>query len=97
MFFLFSVSEHHRHKDAATLRLYQASLAGDLVAMASMLAEGAEVNGSIGEEEGRTPLIGAAIGVSRHKEDEILLKTPFIDYYLSITLLTPNRHHHRCY
>uniref|UniRef100_A0A669F9G7 Arf-GAP with coiled-coil, ANK repeat and PH domain-containing protein n=1 Tax=Oreochromis niloticus TaxID=8128 RepID=A0A669F9G7_ORENI len=64
MFFLFSVSEHHRHKDAATLRLYQASLAGDLVAMASMLAEGAEVNGSIGEEEGRTPLIGAAIGGS---------------------------------
>uniref|UniRef100_A0A669F9M1 Arf-GAP with coiled-coil, ANK repeat and PH domain-containing protein n=1 Tax=Oreochromis niloticus TaxID=8128 RepID=A0A669F9M1_ORENI len=58
------VQKHHRHKDAATLRLYQASLAGDLVAMASMLAEGAEVNGSIGEEEGRTPLIGAAIGGS---------------------------------
>lgn len=57
-------AQHHRHKDAATLRLYQASLAGDLVAMASMLAEGAEVNGSIGEEEGRTPLIGAAIGGS---------------------------------
>ncbi|XP_030601147.1 arf-GAP with coiled-coil, ANK repeat and PH domain-containing protein 3 [Archocentrus centrarchus] len=53
-----------RHKDAATLRLYQASLAGDLVVMASALAEGAEVNGSIGEEEGRTPLIGAAVGGS---------------------------------
>uniref|UniRef100_A0A3B4FPH2 Arf-GAP with coiled-coil, ANK repeat and PH domain-containing protein n=1 Tax=Pundamilia nyererei TaxID=303518 RepID=A0A3B4FPH2_9CICH len=50
--------------DSAMLRLYQASLAGDLVAMASMLAEGAEVNGSVGEEEGRTPLIGAAIGGS---------------------------------
>lgn len=72
------------------LRLYQASLAGDLVAMASMLAEGAEVNGSVGEEEGRTPLIGAAIGVSMHKEEEILLKTPFIDYYSLITSLTPN-------
>lgn len=70
------------------LRLYQASLAGDLVAMASMLAEGAEVNGSVGEEEGRTPLIGAAIGVSVHKEEEILVKTPFIDYYLLTTLLT---------
>lgn len=90
MFSPFSVSEHHRHKYSAMLRLYQASLAGDLVAMASMLAEGAEVNGSVGEEEGRTPLIGAAIGVSMHKEEEILLKTPFIDYYSLITSLTPN-------
>ena len=46
------------------LRLYRASVAGDLLAMARALAEGAEVNGSIGEEEGRTALIGAAVGVS---------------------------------
>lgn len=36
---------------------------GDLVAMAAALAQGAEVNESIGEEEGRTALIGAAVGV----------------------------------
>ncbi|XP_069029178.1 arf-GAP with coiled-coil, ANK repeat and PH domain-containing protein 2 isoform X1 [Embiotoca jacksoni] len=44
--------------------LFRASLAGDLVAMAAALAEGAEVNGSIGEQEGRTALIGAAVGGS---------------------------------
>ncbi|XP_076590649.1 arf-GAP with coiled-coil, ANK repeat and PH domain-containing protein 2 [Chaetodon auriga] len=48
----------------AGLRLYRAALAGDLVAMAAALAEGAEVNGSVGEEEGRTALIGAAVGGS---------------------------------
>ncbi|XP_070826476.1 arf-GAP with coiled-coil, ANK repeat and PH domain-containing protein 2 [Chaetodon trifascialis] len=48
----------------AGLRLYRAALAGDLVAMAAALAEGAEVNGSISEEEGRTALIGAAVGGS---------------------------------
>ncbi|XP_034459542.1 arf-GAP with coiled-coil, ANK repeat and PH domain-containing protein 2-like [Hippoglossus hippoglossus] len=53
-----------RHKAAAGLRLYQAALDGDLVAMAVALAEGAEVNGSIAEEEGRTGLIGAAVGGS---------------------------------
>ncbi|XP_070685014.1 arf-GAP with coiled-coil, ANK repeat and PH domain-containing protein 2 [Pempheris klunzingeri] len=51
-------------KDGAGLRLYRATLAGDLVAMAAALAQGAEVNGSIGEEEGRTALIGAAVGGS---------------------------------
>lgn len=51
-------------KDDVALRLYRAALAGDLVAMASALAEGAEVNGSIvGKEAGRTALIGAAVGV----------------------------------
>lgn len=51
-------------KNEVNLRLYQAALAGDLVAMASALAEGAEVNGSIvGEGAGRTALIGAAVGV----------------------------------
>ncbi|KAK1900169.1 Arf-GAP with coiled-coil ANK repeat and PH domain containing protein 1, partial [Dissostichus eleginoides] len=50
-------------KAAAGRRLYRAAMAGDLVAMAAALAEGSEVNGSIGEEGGgRTPLIGAAIG-----------------------------------
>ncbi|XP_041797436.1 BAR_ACAPs and ArfGap_ACAP domain-containing protein isoform X2 [Chelmon rostratus] len=53
-----------REKDDAGLRLYQAALAGDLVAMVAALAQGAEVNGSIGEEEGRTALIGAAVGGS---------------------------------
>ncbi|XP_035798290.2 BAR_ACAPs and ArfGap_ACAP domain-containing protein isoform X2 [Amphiprion ocellaris] len=53
-----------RRKDEAGLRLYRASLAGDLVAMATALSEGAEVNGSIGEEGGRTALIGAAVGGS---------------------------------
>uniref|UniRef100_A0A087XWQ3 Arf-GAP with coiled-coil, ANK repeat and PH domain-containing protein n=1 Tax=Poecilia formosa TaxID=48698 RepID=A0A087XWQ3_POEFO len=48
----------------AGLRLYQASVAGDLVSMATALAEGAEVNGGVTEEEGRTALIGAAIGGS---------------------------------
>lgn len=36
--------------------------------MAAALAQGAEVNGSIGEEEGRTALIGAAVGVREHTE-----------------------------
>ncbi|KAG7478933.1 arf-GAP with coiled-coil, ANK repeat and PH domain-containing protein 2-like [Solea senegalensis] len=44
--------------------LYQAALAGDLVAMAKALAEGAEVSGCVPEEEGRTALIGAAVGGS---------------------------------
>ncbi|XP_071352310.1 arf-GAP with coiled-coil, ANK repeat and PH domain-containing protein 2 isoform X1 [Trachinotus anak] len=53
-----------RHKEKAGLHLYLAALAGDLVAMAAALAEGAEVNGSVAEEEGRTALIGAAVGGS---------------------------------
>lgn len=64
MFTLLLLSEHH--KDGAGLRLYRAASAGDLVAMAAALSEGAEVNGSIAEEEGRTALIGAAVGVRRH-------------------------------
>ncbi|CAJ1066244.1 BAR_ACAPs and ArfGap_ACAP domain-containing protein isoform X2 [Xyrichtys novacula] len=51
-------------KDDAGLRLYQAAKAGDLVTMAHTLAQGAEVNGSITKEEGRTALIGAAVGGS---------------------------------
>lgn len=56
--------------DAETLklrageRLYQASLGGDLVAMAMALSEGAEVNWSNPEWEGRTALIGSAVGGS---------------------------------
>lgn len=45
-------------------KLYQESLSGDLVAMATALSEGAEVNWSNPEQEGRTALIGSAIGVS---------------------------------
>ncbi|XP_072247961.1 arf-GAP with coiled-coil, ANK repeat and PH domain-containing protein 2 [Leuresthes tenuis] len=60
-----SSSDGAQHqKDGLGLRLYRASVAGDLLAMARALAEGAEVNGSIGEEEGRTALIGAAVGGS---------------------------------
>ncbi|XP_039986787.1 BAR_ACAPs and ArfGap_ACAP domain-containing protein isoform X3 [Xiphias gladius] len=53
-----------RRKDEAGLRLYRAALAGDLVAMAAAVAEGTEVNGSVSEEDGRTALIGAAVGTS---------------------------------
>uniref|UniRef100_A0A8C4DDS3 Arf-GAP with coiled-coil, ANK repeat and PH domain-containing protein n=1 Tax=Dicentrarchus labrax TaxID=13489 RepID=A0A8C4DDS3_DICLA len=60
-------------KDSAALRLYRAALAGDLVAMAAALAHGAEVNGSIGEEEGRTALIGAAVGGSLSACEFLLL------------------------
>ncbi|KAI7801004.1 hypothetical protein IRJ41_018152, partial [Triplophysa rosa] len=45
-------------------KLYQASLSGDLVAMVTALAKGAEVNWSNPEQEGRTALIGSAIGGS---------------------------------
>ncbi|XP_031165416.1 BAR_ACAPs and ArfGap_ACAP domain-containing protein isoform X1 [Sander lucioperca] len=51
-------------KGEAGLRLYRAASAGDPVAMAAALAQGAEVNGSIAEEAGRTALIGAAVGGS---------------------------------
>lgn len=45
------------------LCLYQAALAGDLVAMVAALAQGADVNRSFSREEGRTALIAAAVGV----------------------------------
>ncbi|XP_062408273.1 BAR_ACAPs and ArfGap_ACAP domain-containing protein [Sardina pilchardus] len=45
-------------------RLYQAALQGDLVSMAAALAQGAEVNWSDPQQEGRTALIGASIGGS---------------------------------
>lgn len=45
------------------LCLYRAALAGDLVAMATALAQGAEVNRSVSGEEGRTALMAAAAGV----------------------------------
>ncbi|XP_057695420.1 arf-GAP with coiled-coil, ANK repeat and PH domain-containing protein 2-like isoform X2 [Corythoichthys intestinalis] len=44
--------------------LYRAAVAGDLVAMVRALAHGAPVNGNVAQEEGRTPLIGAAQGGS---------------------------------
>ncbi|MGH0153948.1 UNVERIFIED_CONTAM: hypothetical protein FKN15_045219 [Acipenser sinensis] len=46
------------------LQLYQASREGDLVTMATALAQGAGVNWTNPEEEGRTPLINAACGGS---------------------------------
>lgn len=64
------------------LRLYLASVAGDIVAMMTALAEGAEVNSSVAEEEGRTALIGAAVGVRS------LLKCP-----ISPVLHVPSRHY----
>lgn len=60
---LSSVSGHR--KEEAGLHLYQAAVAGDLVSMAAALAAGAEVNSSVAKEEGRTALIGAAVGVRR--------------------------------
>uniref|UniRef100_A0AAY5KSM1 Arf-GAP with coiled-coil, ANK repeat and PH domain-containing protein n=1 Tax=Esox lucius TaxID=8010 RepID=A0AAY5KSM1_ESOLU len=53
-------------KDAenAGRRLYEAACEGDLVTMAAALAQGAEVNCSHTEEEGRTALIGSAFGGS---------------------------------
>ncbi|KAM9853598.1 arf-GAP with coiled-coil, ANK repeat and PH domain-containing protein 2 isoform 2-T2 [Aulostomus maculatus] len=51
-------------KDQASLCLYRAALAGDLVTMVEALAQGAEVNRCVSEEEGRTALIGAAVGGS---------------------------------
>ncbi|XP_078023501.1 arf-GAP with coiled-coil, ANK repeat and PH domain-containing protein 2 [Epinephelus lanceolatus] len=54
----------HGGKGEAGLRLYRAALAGDLIAMAAALAQGAEVNGSIAEKGGHTALIGTAVGGS---------------------------------
>ena len=67
-------------KDDPGLRLYHAALAGDLVAMAAALAQGAEVNGSIGEEEGRTALIGAAVGVRRYTERRGVIDDQSLDW-----------------
>lgn len=51
-------------RENAGRQLYQAAFQGDLVTMASALAQGAEVNWSHAEEEGRTALIGSTFGVS---------------------------------
>ncbi|KAK1786075.1 hypothetical protein P4O66_017806 [Electrophorus voltai] len=51
-------------RQQAGQRLYKSSLVGNLVSMATALALGAEVNWYNPEEEGRTALIGAAIGGS---------------------------------
>ncbi|XP_035987410.1 BAR_ACAPs and ArfGap_ACAP domain-containing protein isoform X2 [Fundulus heteroclitus] len=59
-----SVSDGAQPPKGAGLHLYRAACAGDIVAMATALAEGSEVNGSVAEEEGRTALIGAAVGGS---------------------------------
>lgn len=45
--------------------------------MVTALAEGAEVNGSVSEEEGRTALIGAAVGVRRHQLVSYVLSRSF--------------------
>ncbi|KAK9520377.1 hypothetical protein VZT92_020270 [Zoarces viviparus] len=59
--------------DVAQRRLYRAAVAGELVDMAAALAQGADVNRSIGEEEGRTALIGAAVGESLSACEFLLL------------------------
>ncbi|XP_029570169.1 arf-GAP with coiled-coil, ANK repeat and PH domain-containing protein 1 isoform X5 [Salmo trutta] len=51
-------------RENAGRQLYQAAFQGDLVTMASALAQGAEVNWSHAEEEGRTALIGSTFGGS---------------------------------
>lgn len=48
--------------------------------MVTALAEGAEVSGSVSEEEGRTALIGAAVGVRRRQ---------LVSYVLSHLFATP--------
>lgn len=68
-----------------TLGLYRAALAGDLVAMAAALAQGAEVNGSLSGEQGRTALIGAAVGVRRKRQ------TGYSGGFLSAVLLWARR------
>ncbi|KAM6931773.1 arf-GAP with coiled-coil, ANK repeat and PH domain-containing protein 2 isoform 2-T2 [Lycodopsis pacificus] len=59
--------------DGAQRRLYRAAVAGDLVTMATALAQGAEVNGRSREEQGRTALIGAAVGESLSACEFLLL------------------------
>ncbi|KAL4648479.1 arf-GAP with coiled-coil, ANK repeat and PH domain-containing protein 3-like isoform X1 [Arapaima gigas] len=51
-------------RERAGRRLYEAAQQGDLVSMATVLAQRAEVNWSNPEEEGRTPLIATAYGGS---------------------------------
>ncbi|XP_020359528.1 arf-GAP with coiled-coil, ANK repeat and PH domain-containing protein 2 isoform X2 [Oncorhynchus kisutch] len=51
-------------RENAGRQLYQAAFQGDLVTMASALAQGAEVNWTHAEEEGRTALIGSTFGGS---------------------------------
>ncbi|XP_023869968.1 arf-GAP with coiled-coil, ANK repeat and PH domain-containing protein 2 isoform X1 [Salvelinus sp. IW2-2015] len=51
-------------RENAGRQLYRAAFQGDLVTMASALAQGAEVNWSHAEEEGRTALIGSTFGGS---------------------------------
>ncbi|XP_072318086.1 arf-GAP with coiled-coil, ANK repeat and PH domain-containing protein 2 [Eucyclogobius newberryi] len=51
-------------KDERARRLYRAAVDGDLVSMATALAQGSEVNAVAPEEHGRTALIGAAVGGS---------------------------------
>ncbi|XP_077422100.1 arf-GAP with coiled-coil, ANK repeat and PH domain-containing protein 2 [Vanacampus margaritifer] len=56
---------HHDDVEASPLlHLYKAAVAGDMVALVTALAQGAAVNGSVAQEEGRTALIGAAQGGS---------------------------------
>lgn len=49
--------------------LYKASKARNLPVMAAALAHGADVNLVNGEDEGKTPLIQAVIGVSESTEE----------------------------
>ncbi|TWW77744.1 BAR_ACAPs and ArfGap_ACAP domain-containing protein [Takifugu flavidus] len=62
------------------LCLYRAALAGDLVAMAAALAQGAEVNRSFSGEEGRTALIAAAVGGSLLACEFLLLNSANINH-----------------
>lgn len=57
---------HDNVEASLLLHLYRAAVAGDLVALVTALAQGAPVNGSLAQEEGRTALIAAAQGVREH-------------------------------
>ncbi|KAJ8368187.1 hypothetical protein SKAU_G00082150 [Synaphobranchus kaupii] len=60
--------------------LYQAAQCGDLVSMVTALAQGAEVNWSHPEEEGRTALIGAARGGSLQACEFLLQNGANVNY-----------------
>ena len=62
-----------RGKEEAGHALYKGALLGDVVTMAAALSQGAEVNRRQPEEENRTPLMAAAIGVRHYKYRSIYL------------------------
>ncbi|XP_051933451.1 BAR_ACAPs and ArfGap_ACAP domain-containing protein isoform X1 [Hippocampus zosterae] len=71
---------HDNFEASLLLHLYRAAVAGDLVALVTALAQGAPVNGSLAQEEGRTALIGAAQGGSLLASEFLLLNGANINH-----------------